>query len=207
MFDQDGVCLFQQDLRVLILSALQLHRAGLEGGERHIGMPLVEDADALTRMSQRANFLDVTLGAGGVVPGYAQLLIDAIAAAVKPRVEIESANLAEDDSTLHGRLAVAVRGIEEQDADVSFELPPVKQINPFTQEEMQTPPRLLQGLRAVLLSIADFDRAARLPTVHRYLTGEALAEKVQRNIELLIGSPVGVNTPWRQVVERRARRR
>jgi hypothetical protein len=41
-------------------------------------------------------------------------------------------------------------------------------------------------LRAVLLSIADFDRAARLPTVHRYLTGEALAEKVQRNIELLL---------------------
>jgi hypothetical protein len=87
-------------------------------------------------MSQRANFLDVTLGAGGVVPGYAQLLIDAIAAAAKPRVEIEFANLAEDDSTLHGRLAVAVRGIEEQDADVSFELPPVKQIHPFTQEEM-----------------------------------------------------------------------
>jgi hypothetical protein len=164
-------------------------------------------AELVARLQARANFLDATLGAGGVVGGYAQLLIDALKAAGQPRVEIEFANLAALDGTLLRRLAVVVRGMEEQHANVSFELPPVKQINPFTQEEMQTPPRLLQGLHAVLLSIADFDRTARLPTVHRYLTGEALTERVQLNIELLIGSPVGVNTPWRQVVERRARRR
>jgi hypothetical protein len=164
-------------------------------------------AEVVARLRVRANFLDGTLGAGGVIAGYAQLLSDAIAAAAHQRIEIEFGDLAALDITLHHRLAVVVRGIEEQDANVSFELPPVKQINPFTQEEMQTPPRRLQGLRAVLLSIADFDRAARLPTVHRYLTGEALTDRVQLNIELLIGAPVGVNTPWRQVVERRSRRR
>jgi hypothetical protein len=62
-------------------------------------------------------------------------------------------------------------------------------------------------LRAVLQSIADFDRRERIPSVHRYLTGDALSPGVQRNIERLIGAPVGINTPWRQVVERRARRR
>jgi hypothetical protein len=163
--------------------------------------------DAIARIQQRAMFLDTILGAGGVVPGYGQLLIDALKVAGAPRVQVNLADAISLDNSLPRRLAVAAQGLAEKNADVSFELPPVKRMNPFTSQEELSPPRLLQGLRAVLQSIADIDRRTRLPTVHRYLTGETLPSEVLRGVELLIGSPVGVNTPWRQVVERRARRK